>query len=524
MAGVVAGLRRVTARTTPPAGTPSPRRDWLLRVPAAIGAGVALYFSFPPYQFWWLAPIAIAVYGLVLHERSKRAATGYSLLFALSFFLLHLLWLQDFLGRDLGPWPWLGLSLVMALYLTAAGALMPLVARLPAAPVWLALLFVLSEAVRGRFPYGGFPWGKLAFGQVEGPLLGLAALGGVPLVSFAVALLGFSLSALILRARTTVSARGWVGLAIPVVLPVVAALAAWPLVGVEAQTGTRTIAVVQGNAPDVGIRLLGELPTIRRNHLQTSRELAAAIRAGTSPKPDLVVWPESTTGFNGPDPTIDAAVAELGVPTLIGGLYRVPAGQENAYVSWDPVTGQGPRYVKQQLVPFSEFIPLREIARLFSPFTDNADLIAGTRPGVLTAAGTPLGVAICYEVAYDYVLRENVDNGAQLLIVPTNNAWFGRGDMTYQQLAMARLRAVEHGRAVVVAATSGVSATIRPDGTVLRSLDMYTPGTLTETLPLRTSTTIADRLGRWTEIAMVLLALLAVAAGIRRGVRERRAD
>lgn len=520
---MVAGLRRT--RSASP-GTPAPARDhraWLLRVPAAILAGVLLYLSFPPYRSWWLAPVALAVLGLVLHERRKRAAAGYGMVFASTFFLLHLFWLQDFLGREFGPWPWLGLSLLMALYIAAVTTLFPLVAGPPGGPVWLAALIVLSEALRGRVPYGGFPWAKLGFGQVEGPLLGLAAVGGVPLVTFAVALTGFGLAALILRARTRLSVRGWLATAAPVVLPVVAALAAWPLVGVEAQQGTRTVALVQGNAPDAGIGLLSELPTIRRNHLEASRILAESIRTGASPKPDLVVWPESTTRINGPDPVLDAAVAGLGVPTLIGGLYRTPAGQENAVVSWDPATGQGPRYTKQQLVPFSEFIPLRDLARLITPFVDVPDLVAGTRTGPLTVAGAPLGVAICYEVAYDYVLRENVDQGAQLLIVPTNNAWFGRGDMTYQQLAMARLRAVEHGRAVVVAATSGVSAMVRPDGTVTQSLEMYTSGSLTETLPLRSSVTVADRLGPWTEIVLIALGLLAVGAGIRRSARTRRA-
>lgn len=510
---MVAGLKRVETDAEPPRPARN-RRAWLFRVLTAIAAGLLLYLSYPPHPFWWLAPIALALLGLVLRGRRMRGAAGYGLLFGLAFYLAHLLWLQDFLGVAFGPWPWLGLSAIMALYLALATGLFPLVAKLPAAPVWMALLFVGQEALRGRLPFGGFPWGKLGFGQVDGPLLALAALGGVPLVTFAVALLGFGLTELALRLRERRSVLGWAGLAAPVVVPVVAALAAWPLVGVDAQNGSRTVAVVQGNAPDVGIRLLGELATIRQNHLRASRELAEAIRTGAVPKPDFVVWPESSTQIVGRDPVLEAAVADLGVPTLIGSLFRAGGGQENAVVSFDPVTGQGSRYAKQQLVPFSEFIPLREIASWFTPFAFSADLTEGERPGVMSVAGTTVGVGICYEVAYDYVLREDTQQGAQLLIVPTNNAWFGRGEMTYQQLAMARLRAVEHGRAVVVAATSGASAIVRPDGSVERQTDIYTAATLTAQLPLRTEITVADRLGRWTEITLVALGLLAVGAGI----------
>ncbi|WP_143343193.1 apolipoprotein N-acyltransferase, partial [Crossiella equi] len=299
------------------------------------------------------------------------------------------------------------------------------------------------------------------------------------------------------------------------VLPLVLALTTWPFLGTAPDTGTRTVAIVQGNAPNVGIDLLNEAPTLRRNHLQASRELATAIRTGTVPKPDLVVWPESATQVNGPDPTLDAAVADLGAPTLIGSLYRLPTGQrENAVVAWDPATGEGPRYAKQELVPFSEYIPFRTIALWFTPFAATPDLKAGNTPGLFTIAGAKIGVGICYEVAYDAPLRAAAQQGAELLVVPTNNAWFGQGEMTYQQLAMARLRAVEHDRAVIVAATSGVSAIVQPDGTVTKSLEMYTAGSLTAQVPLRTTTTLSDRLGGWAEPTMLLLtaAALTVAA------------
>ena len=122
-----------------------------------------------------------------------------------------------------------------------------------------------------------------------------------------------------------------------------------------------------------------------------------------------------------------------------------------------------------------------------------------------------MAVATCYEVAFDDLVTESVRAGAQLIAVPTNNATFGRTEMTYQQLAMSRVRAVEHGRAVVIAATSGVSAVIEPDGTVAQRTALFTPDVLIARVPLRTTTTLATRIGAAGEgicAAAVLAALI----------------
>jgi apolipoprotein N-acyltransferase len=127
-------------------------------------------------------------------------------------------------------------------------------------------------------------------------------------------------------------------------------------------------------------------------------------------------------------------------------------------------------------------------------------------------------MATCYEVAFDGVVRDSVVNGSNLLAVPTNNATFGYTEMTYQQLAMDRVRAVEHGRTVVVAATSGVSAIVLPDGSVTQQTGLFTPAALVERVPLRAATTLSDRLGASPEWMLVIagLAALAIALVARR--------
>lgn len=485
------------------------------RIAAVVVGGVLLHLAFPPRTVWWTAIVAFALLWWALSGVRVRRAAWLGAVFGFAFYLAHLMWIQDFLGRDYGPFPWIGLSLVMAGFPALGGALVALAARLPAAPVWGALAFAAQEWLQSRFPLNGFPWGRVAFGQVEGPFLPLAAIGGAPLVSVAVVAAGFCVAAFLQRPRRVV------GL-VPVVA-IVLVLLAVPTPPVDAQDGTRTVAVVQGNAPDIGLGLFSAGRTLRANSLAETSVLADRVRSGAVARPDLVVWPESSLSTDGVDPAVDRAVDVLGVPFLIGANYEAGATDtENAVVVWNPGTGAGERYAKQELVPFGERIPLRAVTQYLTPFVALADFTPGTAPGVLPVAGTRVATAICYETAYDHVLRDGVADGGSLLVIPTNNAWYGRGEMTWQHLAMSRLRAVEHGRAAVVAALSGASAVIRPDGSVVARTGLYTADTLVEQVPLRTELTFATRWGVWFEHGLALAGLLAAAAGYLLRRRELR--
>jgi apolipoprotein N-acyltransferase len=441
--------------------------------------------------------------------------------FALFFMASELVWLQDFLGSGFGPAPWVGLSAACAVMVAVPAAGMAVVSKLPGGPVWMAMLFVLSEAVRERFPFGGFPWARVAFGQPEGLYLPLAALGGAPLVTFAVVFTGCALAALFVQGTK----KAFVVMA---VVPLAAGTAMLPLVNQDTNTGSVTIGIVQGNGAN-GLNGLNAGTELRQNHLARAEQLAQDIKAGKVPKPDVVVMPETFTDL-GPNPATDLevskVVADLGVPTLIGGRIRRPDGSaQNVMIVWDPQKGPGQQYSKQKLVPFGEFVPMRPVARIFTPFVDDQmDMVPGTQPPLLRAGGVSLGVAICFEVSYDDVLNEATRLGAQVLAVPTNNAWFGDTEMSYQQEAMSRVRAVEHDRAVVISATTGVSAVIQPDGRVTRQTELYTGDTLVATVPKRTTVTLATRVGAWPEGAMVAggLAALLWAAGLR--IRRRHVD
>ncbi|NYH77119.1 apolipoprotein N-acyltransferase [Actinopolyspora biskrensis] len=517
------------------------RYAMLARSLLAASAGGLLYWASPPRDLWWLAPVALAVFTLVVRGRRGRAGFGYGFVLGLAYMLPLLGWLLDFLGGQFGPWPWLGVGLVEALFLGLAGAGMARAGRLPLAPVWQSAVFVAAELLRSALPFGGFPWGRLAFTQTGGALLPLASIGGTALVGFGVALTGTALAELV-RGLTRLVRAGrnsaggaeragpLRGLAVPVagtLLPVVLGLAVTPTLGTAAESGTARVAVVQGNAPNVGLDLLYRDRQLYANHVRAARELVADVEAGRVARPDFVVLPEQvgSWGAERRDPALRDVVERLGVPVIVGGLATDSAGRlSNRIVRWGPGEGASEEYVKQHLVPFAEKIPLRSVAGAVSPFVRrfDRDMVAGDDPGVLSAGPARLGVGICYDVAYDDVFRGAARSGANLFAVPTNNAWYGRSEMSYQQLAMSRLRAVEHGRSMLVAATSGVSAVVRPDGSVARRTDLFTADTIVDEVPLRSSTTPATSIGEYVTWAVAALGVLAMVLSTLRGRRARR--
>jgi apolipoprotein N-acyltransferase len=293
---------------------------------------------------------------------------------------------------------------------------------------------------------------------------------------------------------------------------------------------TETIAVIQGNVPRPGLEFNAERRAVLDLHARQTSELAAAVRAGTAPRPALIIWPENSTDI---DPyrnadanrVISAAAADIGVPILVGAVVQTdtPGELYNRGIVWDPVTGPGATYDKRHPLPFGEYMPFRSFFRIFS---DKVDLLRGTflpgnAAGNLDVGGVAIGDVICFEVVYDDLVRDVVAGGAQVLVVQTNNATFGYTDETYQQQAMSRVRAVEHGRQVLISSTSGVSAVIRPDGTIESSIPLFTPGYLTPRVPLITGTTPGTVLGGPLEWVLAIAAPLVLAAVILTGGRRR---
>ncbi|MFD8412193.1 apolipoprotein N-acyltransferase [Streptomyces sp. NPDC059650] len=500
------------AAATPSARAPRGKSAAAVRAALAAASGVLLYLSFPPRPLWWLGPVALAVLAGCLHGRRARAGFGLGVLHGLGFLLPLLVWTSE----GVGPVPWLALATLEALLIGLTTLGVSLVTRLPAWPLWGAAVWTAGEALRARAPFGGFPWGKLAFGQADGFFLPLAALGGTPLLSFGVALCGFGLYGAVRAARHQPRRSVAALAALAVAAPVGTALAARPLVSDAAEDGTAVAAVVQGNVPRAGFDFNAQRRAVLDNHVKRTVQLAEDVRAGRVPRPDFVVWPENSSDidpFTQPDAyrVIDEAVKAVGVPVAIGSVLAPETGPlRNTMIQWDPVKGPTDTYDKRKIQPFGERIPMRSFVRLFSADVDRVqrDFGPGKEPGVFDMAGSGVGMVTCYEAAFDDAVRSTVRAGAQVIAVPSNNATFGRTQMTYQQLAMDRVRAVEHSRTVLVPVTSGVSAVIRPDGKVVQQTEMFTADALVAEIPLRSTETPATRLGPLPEYV-----LLALAAG-----------
>jgi apolipoprotein N-acyltransferase len=526
-------------RPADPATSPSAPRRLPWRTLLAAAGGLVLVLAFPAYDLPGLAVLGPAALALAVRGQRFRSGLWLGLVFGLAFFVPLLSWS----GIYVGPLPWLALAAFEAAHLALLGGATALTSRLPLWPLWTAALWVADEAVRGRFILGGFPWGRLGFSQTEGPLLSLAAFGGIPLVTFAVALSGALLAAAALalhRAWRSADDAGERGPALRAAALLVVAVLAVPLVGMlawlplpgpslTAGGPTSTVAVIQGNVPRAGLDFNAQRRAVLDNHVQRTLELARDVAAGDQPQPDLVLWPENSSDI---DPytnadaarEIDRAARAIDAPILVGAIVNGPGRFiSNTAIVWDPDDGPGDTYVKRHPVPLGEYVPARGFFRFFSSDVDRVtDQHAGDEVGVLDVGGAAVGDLICFEVVYDGLVGDVVDGGAGMIVVQTNNATFGHTDESAQQLAMSRLRAVEFGRTVAVAATSGISAVVAPDGTIAESSELFTPAVFVEEIAQRTSRTVAQRLGaapEWALTAVAAGSLLAVA--LQRG-RSRR--
>ena len=484
----------------------------LLRTGSALVAGVLLALAFEPVGASFLIPFAVA--GFVLTTRGLPARRGWipGLAFGIGFCYVLMFWM-----RVVGIDAWLALSALEASFYALLGAVAASLSRLRLAPVWIACAWVGMEAVRSTWPFGGMPWGRLAFATASTPWQEALPYVGQAGVSLLLALLGCLLAwsvATVGRARvvSAVAAVAVLGVSlVPALTPY------------DAPTdGSRSVAVVQGNVPGDGDDILLDHRQVTRNHVDATIALAHKVAAGEETEPDFVLWPENSTAVDPfADSGINAEIREASDavqrPILVGAM--VDAGAEhvlNQGIVRVPGIGASDRYTKRHPVPFGEYIPWRSVFR--SNFGRLAliprDMRSGTRTTPLQIADTAVADAICFDVAYDDGIHAQIRNGAELLVVQTSNAMFINTSQIEQQFEISRLRALETGRYVLVAATNGVSGVVAPDGTVLDRAEPKTQAVLTEDVGLSTAITPAVWLGPWVGRACAAVAVVALCLGL----------
>ncbi|MDQ6909435.1 MAG: apolipoprotein N-acyltransferase [Actinomycetota bacterium] len=471
------------------------------RVAGALGAGVLITASLPPFGWWPLAMLGAAVLVTCLKDQPARWRLACGLATGLGLYGPGLWWVVDFSAPG-----YVVLVLVESAILAAALLLVPggpTASRMLAFPAAL----VVAELVRGRWPLGGLPLAGIDLGQAGSPLAPAARLGGHLLLVGLVGLAGAAL-ALLLEPKLGARAAAALGLVVVVGTALLGAAA-----GSGAPGRTLRVAAVQGGGPR-GLRAIDVDPAAAFN-----AQLAATERVKLPV--DLVVWPENAVNVDGPldGSRQDAAMSDQArrlQATIVGGVVEDVTSSRgtprfrNAAVAWAPDGSRVARYDKVHRVPFGEYVPARSlINRLADVSAVPRDAIAGRGPGVLSTPAGPLGAVISYEVFFSDRARVAVQGGGQVLLVPTNASSYKTGQVPAQELAAARLRALETGRDVVQSAPTGYSALVNADGRVMARSGLGRSAVIEGTVRLRTGTTAATTFGDGAMTFVTLMGLVA---------------
>lgn len=486
----------------------------------AAASGPILDAGFPDKGIWPLTFLGIGLVLVSLIGRRAGSALLVGFIAGCTFYFTHIQWASLFLGLL----PMSALSVLESLFF-AVGALaitlayrwMPRVwpsalGRLGLLPVAVAGLWTAREAWASVWPYGGFAWGRVALSQSDSPFSSLFSWLGISGVGFVMVLL---VAASIQALRVVTVPRLARAIVVVTLAAVLLVAPAWPV----ATEGTLRVAAVQGNGK------AGYFDGSQANDLLQAQVDATVPLFGQ--KVDVVLWPEGTTYR---DPLTDAYTGavfdyisqQMDAPLIAQGVTERGGLNYNTAMLWEAGKSALDLYDKKHPVPFGEYIPDRAFWRPFAP--DLIDLIQreytpGTTDNVFDINGVIAGINICFDIVDDQILTESVQEGAQVIFASSNTADFGHTDESAQQLAIARIRAMELGRSVVNVSTVGLSAMIAPDGRIIQQLPWFTPGTMVQDVPLSTTSTPALLLGRgleWLVSGIGLASILIAGFGARR--------
>jgi len=422
-------------------------------------AAVALAAAFPKLGAAWLVPFGTAALFWTWQGASWKRAAFLGWFFGMIFFTLDFVWIGHTVGRYIGafgPFIALGPALLEAPFVALAGMLASLSyarTRADLAPLGAAAAFTLCEWLRSIGIFAA-PFDQLGYTQADSPLRAIAAYAGTYGVTFALCAIGAYLAdALRRRTLRPLSAAAAALIAVTLI-----AWIAWPARRLAAPT--IPVAAIQGNIAQ----------SFKWNSLGLAvHRYTAMTRAAGLGRPKLVVWPETviTTELD-LDPVLIGRFARLsresGATIVAGSLDVTPLALYNALYIFSP-NGDYFVYDKRQLVPFAEWFPGRKFLS-WLPYVGalNGGITPGRVDGVYRTRALRIAPLICWESAFADLAYAQVRNGAQLLVVSTDDAWFGQTSGPYMHAQIAQLRAIETGAYVVRAAATGISGIIAPDG------------------------------------------------------------
>jgi apolipoprotein N-acyltransferase len=454
-------------------------------------SGLLLSAAFKPIGLWVAAPLAIAllIYGI---NKSGKYLTSFAI-FAFTFNAAGLIWSNKYVGVT----PWIALVLLQTIFFLPLGLLKRL------GEYWYFLLpvsFLALEEIRARFPFGGFGWLRIGFTQIDAPYARLASIGGVSLLSLATLLLGVAAFQL---------AKWGSGITLPAIA-IALTLSGIFIPPNNSPRQTFQVLAVQGSVPKLGLDFNERATEVFYRHLiQTEKSISKG------KKPDLIIWPENSVDV---DPfrnqkigqAITSLVDKYNTPMIVGAVLRTDGQLQNASILWEPKTGATTRYVKRHLTPFGEVMPLRSALTFFSDLPNQVEDFSPGKSAVIHKVGQAnIAPIICFELIDDRLIQSSAI-ASNLFVVQTNSATFANTAESAQQLAITRIRSIEHARYSVTVSTVGISAIVDTNGIVLKSTEENLATSMNSAVALNATRTIYDRVG---EFAWVLVLLIGLGFG-----------
>ena len=469
-------------------------------------SGLLAYAAFSPIGLWFCAPLSLALLIHTLAQVRFKERVLAILLFGIAFFGPLLAWSNTYVG-DI---PWLILTVLQVVLLLPL-ALVPMSGRRNL--FMFPFLWVLVEYLRAHFPFNGFGWGRIAFSQADAPYAQIARIGGAPLLSFFVALISVFLY-LAFQRRALVSTL----LLISLIVFSLVASASRPTLPKR----DFAFIAIQGGVPSLGLDFNSRATQVFENHLRATVDYVTS----HDTKPEVILWPENSIDVDPfKDPIVrdqlQSVVDEFDVPFIVGAVLQHGSNFQNASILWEPVKGPTTIYVKRHLTPFGEYIPLRRIAEIISPYAKNVvDFVPGDQILIHRVGKARIAPIICFELLDDASGRA-MARKSNAFVVQTNSATFGLSPESDQQLGITRIRSIEHQRYSISISTSGVSALIDPRGRVTHKTGQNESAVIDSQIGLINSVSSADRYGSQIEGLLVLVPLILIPVGWLRRRRSR---
>ena len=444
-------------------------------------AGVLFAFSFEPIGLWFLAPISYAIFLRICQKGVNLYRSAF--LFGFISSAITLWWA----GKYVGLLPLALLALLHGLFYLPLG----LMSRYTKNVLWFIAALLAIEEVRSLFPFGGFSWMRIAFSQADAPYASVISVGGALLLSAWVLAIASLLA--IFRKK----------LAFPLLLIVV-----FPLLLNNTYSSQEKVSFIgiQGNTPSVGLTFNDRAEAVFNLHLTETRKVAVDAA-------DVIIWPENAIDV---DPfantrvrtSIESLTSTLKTPLITGAITRQSGQLENVSLMYDESGEVVSYYSKQYLTPFGEYMPLRPLARIISPYVDDVvDFRVGDRVENHVVNTLKLAPVICYELLSDSLVQ-NAAKNSDALVVQTNSATFANTSESAQQLNITRLRALENAREIASVSTIGISAHIDINGKVLSRTSEDASARLSGDLRSNATRTLANNLGGFAPGLVLIVSIM----------------